>query len=210
VPEIGSEHQRLLTALDARWQAKPWTQLVFACDFNTSFPENANKALEPSCTGTSWCDRCTVIWAFATKNSLAWTSTFLGVGDHTHVHRVWKSCRTIDYVLFATVAGHSSSLTCRIGYEYCCDSDHYSILSELVVNGKIQKKRRRQEIPKHVFRGISVQTSFQALVDVSLDEQNGIGSPVLRILQRLTKRPRTMPCRKMKVLRSPKPVTVIC
>jgi exonuclease III len=58
--EIKSILSNIEAVLDAQWVTKSWTQLVFAGDFNISFP-SAKDVLGPSCTGLVWCDRCSDI-----------------------------------------------------------------------------------------------------------------------------------------------------
>ena len=156
----------LADALDVQWLCCAWNVLVVGGDFNIQLPPNGS--LGPGVSGSEWGERQDVLWSFAQKYQLEWTSTQVPANSYTHLHYSHKTQRVIDYVLVSTSAGTRTVKDVDINYEACFDSDHYPIYVNLSIDGK--KPRPKKKHFHHRVFDLKVQHRFQVLLQDCIDD----------------------------------------
>ena len=156
----------LADALDVQWLCCAWNVLVVGGDFNIQLPPNGS--LGPGVSGSEWGERQDVLWSFAQKYQLEWTSTQVPANSYTHLHYRHKTQHVIDYVLVSTSAGTRTVKDVDIKYEACFDSDHYPIYVNLSIDGK--KPRPKKKHFHHRVFDLKVQNRFQVLLEDCIDD----------------------------------------
>ena len=132
-------------------------------DLNVSLPKV--EGLGDAVHGTEWDSRCGLVWDFAAKYMLDWTSTRMSVDDYTHVGKTTGHRRTIDYVMHASSHGHVSHLNCKTGYNLVYDSDHVPILCELVIVGRRRRHRAHTRSSARDLSCVITQNRYQVLMN---------------------------------------------
>ena len=175
------------------WVAAPWQHLVCLGDFNTVHPGDlaCTTVALPDSSIVRHTARAALILAFCTKWQISWHASVseevrfshqplhaASSHHHTHVHKVSKNGRVIDYMCCASISGHPGSLKYDVHPELAIFSDHWPLIGTYSFAGpgsEVARPKSRSGRPRlRPIKGIKCTNRFAELMETRVDEVSGL------------------------------------
>lgn len=158
--------------LDEIWISQPWECMIMGGDANVHV-HPVEGVIGAACDGRAWDHRSMMLFQLVAKWGFSWTSTFNTAeleSTYTHMSYSTKAISILDYVWIGTNTGTTVSAKCEVMHHQAVCSDHYPIITKILLGTKHKKKKTAVHRRKCNFQDIRVSNRFAALMTSDSDE----------------------------------------